>query len=503
MIPGIDISFYQASEGITPRRFFNPVIAREKGVKFAFLKSSERLGKDNAVDEFAKTFAAAGIPFGCYHYARPDPTASAKAQAEKCWSFIKDFKTSLPPALDLEASQHSSGVSLGMSWIKVWLETMRDLCGKNPIIYTRAGFWNAISKSNETVSKWALDYPLWVANYYKSAIPFPAYHIPDIVEETTTMPLIPDLWKNNGLSWSFWQYTALGDGEFYGGNYAPGENKTGLDLNVFNGSQEELNSLLQVQEAEPVAVAELVTEPVTELVTEPVAELVEAVEVVEAVEAVAALHALIKRRAPVAFGCGFRSLSVSLRSTSHAPCQTLPAGRVRSTATRQALLLSVQPQRSGRERGNALKAQGRGASQSAHPRPFRAYPLKTPRLRSAPQGRSAKIPEMRRLPVASMQRICSAPLCISRAQKAGLSFVTMRTSALWRHAQSEAWGLPKLSGIQPLSCRGMPAFEALRKSGTRRSPKLSGIQPLSCRGQLKFSHNALISESIGAFPQRR
>ena len=222
-----------------------------------------------------------------------------------------------------------------------------------------------------------------------------------------------------------------------------------------------------------VTVAELVavTEPIAELVTDPIAELVEAVKAAEAVEAIAALHAQIKRRAPVAFGCGFRSLSVPLRSTSHAPCQTLPAGRVRSTATRQALLLSVQPQRSGRERGNALIAQGRGArnfiqekeieirelrqfqaaiSEGKAPRPCRAYPLRAPRLRSANSSK--------------------AKFINSRALQAGLS---------------------------------KPAFEALRKSGTRRSPKLSGIQPLSCRGQLKFSHNALISESIGAFPQRR
>lgn len=228
---GIDISFYQASTGLTPRRFFDPVQAKANGVNFAFIKASERMATDNAVETFARTFADAGLLHGFYHFARPaEAGASALDQANYFWSVIKDYyddlEGTLPPVLDVEKD------GVGLSFIKVFLERIYELSGRRPILYTSPSFWDDLSASENAL--WILDYPLWLANYF-TRLTWPVYGIPDVVKNATKMPTLPDPWKKKGYDWKFWQYTAGGDGHYYGGQYNV-QAATGLDLNVYNGS---------------------------------------------------------------------------------------------------------------------------------------------------------------------------------------------------------------------------------------------------------------------------
>jgi len=137
----------------------------------------------------------------------------------------------LPPALDLEQDK------VGLSFAKAWLEHIKGLSGRTPIIYTSPNFWNNLRDSANAT--WAVEYPLWIANYF-SALTFPVYDIPDQVANSISLPLVPEPWKKKGKTWTIWQYCATGDGEFYGGNYAKHTDRTGLDLNVFNGSLEDL-----------------------------------------------------------------------------------------------------------------------------------------------------------------------------------------------------------------------------------------------------------------------
>jgi len=251
MIFGIDISHWQTNDAKSPQYFFDPAVAKEKGVQFAYIRAADGIQKDTAFETFAQSFYEAGMPFGCYYYARPAGTTygSATAQADFFWNLIKDKKYTLPPALDLECD------GVGLSYIKTWLERIKLLSGMTPIIYTREKFWSALKDSANAV--WAIDYPIWLASYFYSMEKFPVYGIPDVVLNSTTLPVVPDPWKKKGKTWTLWQYCRYGDGEYYGGNYAKHTNETSLDLDGYRGTVEELiaelggNSVPEIPDTEP------------------------------------------------------------------------------------------------------------------------------------------------------------------------------------------------------------------------------------------------------------
>lgn len=236
----VDISKWQTNDAANPQHFFDPVIAKERGVRAAYLRVGYGRVMDTAVEHFAKTFAAAGLPFGFYHYAMPAGSMYGTAQQQAEWfaDIVMQHPFSLVPMLDLEQA------GVGLSYTKVWLERVQGLCGCVPGIYTSPGFWGGLRDSGNAV--WAADYPLWIAHYF-SSLEFPVYDIPDIVANSTTLPTVPDPWKKKGKTWSIWQFCAVGDGEFYGGDYAKHTDETGLDLDVFNGTYDELMATLGVE----------------------------------------------------------------------------------------------------------------------------------------------------------------------------------------------------------------------------------------------------------------
>ncbi len=218
---GVDVSLWNTDSAYSATRWFDPKIAKEKGVKFAFIKASEGKTKDPQVDKFAQLFADAGIPYGFYHFARPDP--SYIIQADTFWNIIKNLGWSLPPVLDLERS------GVGLSFTKAFLGRIGSKANVKPILYTSPGFWTSLSGYIE--ANWVKNYPLWVANY--KHLPLPLRNIP----KDLGTPFIPPPFTN----WTFWQFSPNGDGEYFGGNYNPRyENKVPVDLNVYNGSLEEM-----------------------------------------------------------------------------------------------------------------------------------------------------------------------------------------------------------------------------------------------------------------------
>ena len=235
----VDISKWQTNDAESPQHFFDPVIAKEKGIQAAYLRIGYGRTLDTAVENFAESFEDAGLPYGFYHYAMPAGTTYGTALQQAEWfaeiAMLYDYK--LVPMLDLEQD------GVGLSYTKVWLERVAELCGCVPGIYTSPGFWNGLKDSENAV--WAVEYPLWIANYF-SSLKWPVYDIPDIVANSTTLPVVPDPWKKKGKTWSIWQFCATGDGEFYGGNYAKHTDEVGLDLDVFNGTYAELLETLGV-----------------------------------------------------------------------------------------------------------------------------------------------------------------------------------------------------------------------------------------------------------------
>jgi len=116
--------------------------------------------------------------------------------------------TSLPPVLDLEAAG-CKGEKLNIK-VRAFLEEVERLTNRKPIVYTSGGFWRSYMMYEKRVhADWARAYPLWMAQY------------------TTLWPTPLYPWAG----WDFWQYSDKGK--------LPGF-KTHMDLNWFNGSEEEL-----------------------------------------------------------------------------------------------------------------------------------------------------------------------------------------------------------------------------------------------------------------------
>jgi len=174
---------------------------KSAGVQFAFCKATEgNAFLDNQFTRNREEAQRVNIPMGAYHYYTPaiDPIAQAlwfTEVAPTCYG--------LPHVLDLESTTR---VPANLrSRIQTFLREVTTITGQRPIIYTSFGFWSKYMGATDTL--WALDYPLWIANYRDNA-----------------GPLIPRPW--HPMQWAFWQYTARGQGHAYGSQ------KIAVDLNL-------------------------------------------------------------------------------------------------------------------------------------------------------------------------------------------------------------------------------------------------------------------------------
>ncbi|MBU1979408.1 MAG: glycoside hydrolase family 25 protein [Gammaproteobacteria bacterium] len=203
MIPGVDVSHWQVEIDWSE--------AKRAGVKFAFIKATEFPDKkttlfiDDLLYRNLQGVSANGIYWSAYHFFRThiDPVIQAQVFVETVGQF-----TSLPPVLDLEAAG-CKGEKLNLK-VRAFLQEVERLTNRKPIIYTSGGFWRSYMMYEKRVhADWAREYPLWMAQY------------------TTLWPTPLYPWAG----WDFWQYSDKGK--------LPGF-KTHMDLNWFNGSEEEL-----------------------------------------------------------------------------------------------------------------------------------------------------------------------------------------------------------------------------------------------------------------------
>jgi LysM repeat protein len=107
-----------------------------------------------------------------------------------------------------------------------WLQRVEDATGRRPIIYSGPAFLQSrMSSPNGRPPAWAMKYTLWLANYLNHPI-----------NEDFDLP-----WQPNGWSaWKFWQYSDRGN---IAGIMADDGSLTGVDLNFFRGTLEELYAL--------------------------------------------------------------------------------------------------------------------------------------------------------------------------------------------------------------------------------------------------------------------
>ncbi len=198
-VHGIDISHYQGDidwlELMQSRLTDYPI-------EFVFMKATE--GGDHGDDTFTRNFSEAGkhgFIRGAYHFFSPktDPLKQADF-------FIRTVKLApgdLPPVLDVEVTGKKTKQELQQN-IKRWLDRVEAHYGVKPILYTSYKF-----KSRYLDDSIFNTYPYWIAHYYVDSV------------------------KYEG-KWHFWQHSDVGA--------VPGIDED-VDLNVFNGSLEELKRM--------------------------------------------------------------------------------------------------------------------------------------------------------------------------------------------------------------------------------------------------------------------
>lgn len=198
-VHGIDISHYQGKidwELLTHNR------EAQFPIHFIFLKATE--GGDHGDDTFTQNFGQArkyGFIRGAYHYFIPK--TDARKQADFFIRTVQLAKGDLPPVLDVETTGKQSPQELKTA-VKTWLDRVEAHYGVKPILYTSYKF-----KKRYLSDSIFNAYPYWIAHYYVDSVRYEG-------------------------KWHFWQHTDVGT--------VPGIEEE-VDLNVFNGTMEELLEL--------------------------------------------------------------------------------------------------------------------------------------------------------------------------------------------------------------------------------------------------------------------
>jgi lysozyme len=197
---------------------------------FAWVKASEGISTPDTnfvINQLNAT--AAGVPIGAYHFAHPEThpgTAGADQEASNFWYFAGCYIKAghLMPAVDLETDQTADAATTSQ-WFNRWcnqIVTKAAAAGVTvrPLIYTDIAHLNLL---NNTVTQW----PLWIANTGTGQDP------------QTGAPHNTGPWP----TWTVWHYTANATVPGISGN---------IDLDVFNGTFDDLNSLIIQPAGSPI-----------------------------------------------------------------------------------------------------------------------------------------------------------------------------------------------------------------------------------------------------------
>lgn len=198
-VHGIDISHYQ---GKIDWELLSQNREAKFPIHFIFLKATE--GGDHGDDTFTQNFGQArkyGFIRGAYHYFIPK--TDARKQADFFIRTVQLAKGDLPPVLDVETTGKQSPQELKTA-VKTWLDRVEAHYGVKPILYTSYKF-----KKRYLSDSIFNAYPYWIAHYYVDSVRYEG-------------------------KWHFWQHTDVGT--------VPGIEEE-VDLNVFNGTMEELLEL--------------------------------------------------------------------------------------------------------------------------------------------------------------------------------------------------------------------------------------------------------------------
>lgn len=169
---GIDVSKYQGDIDWE-------AIARNKNIKFAYIKATE--GATYVDPRFEENIAEAlrhGVKVGCYHFLRT--TSTIADQFENMKQYVRRDEQSLVPMIDVESMGKWSQQQLVDS-LHAFAVMIYEHYKVAPIIYTYVNFYNRNLSGRFT------NYPLFIARY------------------TETEPEL-----NDGTKYVIWQYTERG-----------------------------------------------------------------------------------------------------------------------------------------------------------------------------------------------------------------------------------------------------------------------------------------------------
>lgn len=202
-IKGVDVSSYQGT--IDWKKL------SEQGIQFAYIKATEGSNfVDEQFKENYKNIQETNLKIGAYHFFSYD--SDGETQAENFISNVEKIENMLPPVIDVEfygdKKKNKPDKQKTQEQLQILIDKLKENYEVTPIIYT----------TNEA-------YKLYISDNFNEC----EIWIRDIVKT----PKLPDNRK-----WTFWQYTSREKLDGYNGQ------EKFIDMNVFNGSQEEFNQYL-------------------------------------------------------------------------------------------------------------------------------------------------------------------------------------------------------------------------------------------------------------------
>lgn len=147
-LQGIDVSHFQGT--------IDWARVSGAGMRFAYAKATEGITYvDPAFAANAAGASAQGLPFGGYHFFRPndDPVR----QAEHFLKNVTVGSGSLPPALDVEVAA-ASGIDLAAD-VAAWVAHVAEATGCTPLVYANRTFWERALAADAGASR------VWLAEY--------------------------------------------------------------------------------------------------------------------------------------------------------------------------------------------------------------------------------------------------------------------------------------------------------------------------------------------------
>ena len=213
-VKGADVSFHQDDNNTPQRIDFTKM--KEQGASFVFIRGGQNLWVDPDFEYNWKAAKSAGLPRGVYWFY--DSRANPEAQADKLYSVIKDDLPEIGIVLDLE--ENYGGAYPGYKNWKLFLNKIKTLApSAEIIIYSSLGYISG--KMPLAEYPYFAKFPLWLAYY----------------TDNPNNAVVPLPWT----SALFWQWGTPPWGKQWGCESIE------IDMNLFNGTQEEFNKRYGLQ----------------------------------------------------------------------------------------------------------------------------------------------------------------------------------------------------------------------------------------------------------------